>query len=162
MQVQVAVSLFGSDSQKTHLLQNFILIHHAFLLNTVMIKVILFILCKYYSSNIIDDYSLFHVFWCCYTAQSRNRELWSMIPVIEIIRSDPTSCISMVHCTNLILIAGFFLFFFRVTVEPKSTQQPKVGSSCNYDFSPHSQAVISQAFSCPLRAVFCLCSCVLR
>lgn len=34
MQVQVAVSLFGSDSQKTHLLQNFILIHHAFLLNT--------------------------------------------------------------------------------------------------------------------------------
>lgn len=34
MQIQVAVSLFGSDSQKTHLLQNFILIHHAFLLNT--------------------------------------------------------------------------------------------------------------------------------
>lgn len=34
MQVQVAVSLFGSDSQKTHLLQNFILIHHVFLLNT--------------------------------------------------------------------------------------------------------------------------------
>lgn len=34
MQVQVAVSLFGSDSQKAHLLQNFILIHHAFLLNT--------------------------------------------------------------------------------------------------------------------------------
>lgn len=34
MQIQVAVSLFGSDSQKTHLLQNFILIHHAFPLNT--------------------------------------------------------------------------------------------------------------------------------
>lgn len=37
MQVQVTVSLFGSDSQihkTTHLLQNFILIHHAFLLNT--------------------------------------------------------------------------------------------------------------------------------
>lgn len=34
MQIQVAVSLFGSDSQKTHLLQNFIFIHHAFLLNT--------------------------------------------------------------------------------------------------------------------------------
>lgn len=34
MQIQVAVSLFGSDSQKTHLLQNFILIRHAFLLNT--------------------------------------------------------------------------------------------------------------------------------
>lgn len=34
MQIQVTVSLFGSDSQKTHLLQNFILIHHAFPLNT--------------------------------------------------------------------------------------------------------------------------------
>lgn len=35
MQVQVTVSLFGSYSQKTlHLLQNVILIHHAFLLNT--------------------------------------------------------------------------------------------------------------------------------
>lgn len=60
-------------------------------------------------------------FMCSGVVTLHKAGIGSMIPVIEIIRSDPTSCNSMVHCTNLILIAVFYFLFFRVTVERKST-----------------------------------------